>query len=402
MNLLTTSFRNFFSISSLYQGCKFFFFAASLLVFNVLLWTIAEGSYNAYLPLQDQGLVSVIHLPSGKVLQPIAVGNNPIKVVNHPSYTEVYVLNKGGDNTPGSVSIINTEKGIVLKTIQVGSSPDDMVISRKGSELYVANSGSHSITVIDTRSHTEKKLISMKIAPQYLGITPSGDKLYAVDPDSGSVGVINARSLKLIKTIKVGTGPAAPCINPHGHFIYIPNTQDGTMSVIDTTKDAVVHTVSLSRPNHLINIYMPSNGRAIYVPDLNTAYISVINPFTFNLENTIDAWVNGQNRAVIFSPDNTKAFALSYSQGSVLVIDTATGMTGQIINGDGSPLVGGSITPDKAYLVAIGTGRPGDLLLINLNSLSLETQISIGFTYYGSIAFGNFVSDSGMRSNETN
>ena len=64
--------------------------------------------------------VSVVNISSGKVVDEIVVGHDPVAIVYDYNNLEIYVVDQGSNQ----VTVINTQNDSIVATIEVGKSPD--------------------------------------------------------------------------------------------------------------------------------------------------------------------------------------------------------------------------------------------------------------------------------------
>jgi YVTN family beta-propeller protein len=133
--------------------------------------------------IANDGSVSVIDLPSGKLVQEIVVGLHPCGMALSPDKRYLAVANAGSD----TVSIIDTRNDSVLETISLrwqpkdlfGASPNALAFDKAGQNLYVCNGTQNAIAVVRFQpgSSTLAGLIPAGWYPGAITFDPKHDQL---------------------------------------------------------------------------------------------------------------------------------------------------------------------------------------------------------------------------------
>ncbi|KYG26564.1 YncE family protein [Alkalihalobacillus trypoxylicola] len=181
------------------------------------------------------------------------------------------------------IHIINALNYSVEETIEVGQSPTELSLDQDNQLLYVLNLNSHSLVIIDLENMSIKHEFDVIDRPSGLfiknnlvwvgGHGPYGDlnrHIYGYDIATG----------ELIEKIEVGLMPIAMYGDEQEDFIYILCHGDHILTKIDTTTNTLINTVSVGQnPN-----YLTSNNRSIYVTNLDSNTVSIIDKNTFTVE----------------------------------------------------------------------------------------------------------------------
>jgi len=207
--------------------------------------------------------VTVFDMNNNKVLNQIAVGQNPDAIIYEPFSKKIITCNGRSKN----LSIINPLTNTVTDSVDVGGKPETAASDDKG-KLFVNIEDKNEIVVVDTRTY--KILYHWSIAP---GDGPTG---LAMDKTSNRLFagcdkllmVIDAGNGKIIDQITIGEGCDGVVFDAVTKNIYTANGADGTLSVIHemssskfmllenipTKKSA--RTITLDNENHLV--YLPA------------------------------------------------------------------------------------------------------------------------------------------------
>lgn len=211
--------------------------------------------------------VQRVHLPTGKVLEEIAVGVAPFAIVLVPP-NRIYVSNWGGDMprdgdprafssgtevridprtsiaNHGSVSVLMRTGASwkQVKSIEVGLHPCGMVLSPDHRFLFVANACSDTVSVIDTTRDTVIETISCRPETRLpfgsgtnaLAINAAGTMLYAANGSNNCIAVVQLGAKcspaaaappasRVIGQIPTGWYPGAVLLTPDQQTLCVAN-----------------------------------------------------------------------------------------------------------------------------------------------------------------------------------
>jgi YVTN family beta-propeller protein len=110
--------------------------------------------------IANEGSVSVIHLPSGRLEKEIVAGIHACGMALAPDGRHLAVANAGGD----TVSVIDTRRDEVVETISLrwqpkdlfGASPNALVFDPSGRKLYVCNGTQNAVAVVNFKPGKSK------------------------------------------------------------------------------------------------------------------------------------------------------------------------------------------------------------------------------------------------------
>jgi len=136
---------------------------------------VTPGGTRVYVANNGNHTVSVIAVPSDRVIATVPVGLFPFGVAVHPDGTRVYVTSQCGvadacnSRTLGNVWVLDTATNTVIAAVQVGISPIGVAVTPDGTHIYVANNGSGTVSVIDTTSNSVVNEITVGSNPFAFG-----------------------------------------------------------------------------------------------------------------------------------------------------------------------------------------------------------------------------------------
>jgi YVTN family beta-propeller protein len=311
-----------------------------------------------------EATVSLVDLPSGKVLSTLPVGIGPHEVGISKDGRLALIANYG-DQRPGSsltvldvpgAKVVKTielgeyrrphgivwvddrhalvtaeqnrallevdvDAGKVLRTFPTGQEASHMVaVAPDGSRAYVANIGSGSMTAIDLREG--KKLGDVPTGKQAEGIdvTPDGKQVWVTNREADTVSVVDAATLKVIGTIDSPKFPIRAKATPDGKWVLVSNANSGDLSVISVGERKVAKRLPLASAGSTglggqgigdlqgsvpIGIVIEPGGRRAYVALANADRIVVLDLDAWKVAGSLTA--GKQPDGMGFSPLDVKA-----------------------------------------------------------------------------------------------
>ena len=267
-----------------------------------------------------------------RTLSPAVAGAKPL----------VYVPNSK-DNT---VTVIDQQTMKVTGTFPVGPEPQHIVPSYDLKTLYVASdlvSAFGSLTPIDPT--TGKPGPRIPIADPYnLYFTPDGKSAIVVAEELKRLDFYDPHTWKLQQSLPV---PSCAGVD------HLDFTADGTsflascefaarMIVVDTASKSLVRTIDLKQvPNGKPqDVKLSPDGKTFYVADMNANGVYLLDG---QAQGVTGFQPTGKHAHGLYvSRDSTKLYVTNRGEGSVSVIDLATGkpVTEWRIPGGGSPDMG--------------------------------------------------------------
>jgi DNA-binding beta-propeller fold protein YncE len=148
---------------------------------------LALGPAEAWLATANQtsDSVSLIELPSGKLLDEITVGARPAAIVTDPVEPRIFVTTAHD----GHLRLLRVEqqKLVIEASIDLGGEPHGIALSRDRASVYVALTATSQVAVVDLADRRLRTRIDVGRWPRYLTVSNDGKRL-AVGT-SGDLGV---------------------------------------------------------------------------------------------------------------------------------------------------------------------------------------------------------------------
>jgi YVTN family beta-propeller protein len=259
-----------------------------------------------YVAEQTANVVAVFDIAAARVKKVFSLPDSPGGLAISPDESHLYVT---GASPAGKVYVVDLPSGEIVNGIAVGHTPVSPIVSADGKILYVCNRFSNTVSVIDLAERKEAAVISVPREPVDAALTPDGKWLLVanllpagpanVDYVSASVSIIDTGSRKLVKDVLLPNGSAGVqgiCLSPDGRYAYAVHIRGhfqvvtvqlnrgwmntNVLSVIDVEKQSRVDTVVLDDRNlgaaNPWDIVCSGDGRYLVVSHAGTHELSVI------------------------------------------------------------------------------------------------------------------------------
>ena len=281
----------------------------------------------AYAPNALLNSVSLINTISNKVEQVITEGipehSSPLRVVQSPDKSLLYVANPGSNTIP----VISTATNKVLTAFAAGVNPTGMVISPDGSRLYVTGGTSNRLSVIDASTHAIVKTVTTGLNPIDMAISADGKKLYIINEGSNALQFYDTATNYFEYGLVTGTTPGSITISPDNRKLYITNYNSHDIAVVDIAGRFVAYKIDVATPAK--GIAISPDGSRLYVSNTTAKKVTVINTITNNILTTVDV---GDNPAgITINSDGSKVYVVNSLSAYISVIDAATNTATQQI-----------------------------------------------------------------------
>jgi YVTN family beta-propeller protein len=266
--------------------------------------TVSADGKRLFVVAQESNALLIVDTGRNKVINKIAVGNQPHTVELDKDGRKAYVSNQWSDN----VFIIDLSAGKVTDTLKTGNGPAGLALSADGKALYVVNSFSSDVSVIDLSSKEEINRITAGNNPTGIKLSPDGKFLYVTsrravivpygEPLISELTVINDSSRRISEYKKIESAYMMENIafTPHGDlgFVtlirpknYVPSIQveQGWMmthgfGIIEAGKEGKVTELLIDEPDSYYSdpfgIAITPDGKKAFISSSGADYISVI------------------------------------------------------------------------------------------------------------------------------
>ena len=199
------------------------------------------------------GDLTVIGIPSHKVLRRIDVGKYPDDVVVSPDGRTVYVNRINSAGVPqapnlgdtGEVIAISPVNDQVLWRVPVNGMPHHMTVTRDSRFLFVPLYNSFWVAVIDTQKHEVVDRIGVGNGSHGTRLSPDGKRLYVGSMMNDHISIIDVDTRKTIKRIPFLDGVRPFEMTRDEKWLFAQRSRLHGFDVVDLTVGKVVKTVSL-------------------------------------------------------------------------------------------------------------------------------------------------------------
>lgn len=284
-----------------------------------------------------EATVSLVDVPSGKVMATLPVGTGPHEVAISPDGRLALVANYGTGPQPGSsLTLIEVPAAKVVKTIELGEykrphgitflGQDRAIVTSEasknlievdveagkvtravptgqevshmvavapdGSRAFIANIGSGSMTAVDLKAGKKLSDIQTGAGAEGIAITPDGRQVWVTNREADTVTVLDASTLKVVKSFEAASFPIRAEATPDGKRILVSLAKSGDLAVFSTAGPALESRIKLEaaaasdqegrllagfgNSSVPIGIEIAPDGKRAYVAHANADQISVV------------------------------------------------------------------------------------------------------------------------------
>jgi len=257
-------------------------------------------------------------------ITPILVGIQPSGVAVRPDGAFAYVTN----TFDGTVSVVDTALNAEVDTVSIGSMarPHGIAVTPDGSQAYVANRLANTVSVIDLSSNVVSSTIPVAGRPTGVAINPNGTFAFVTKAANAQVAQIDIQVVppSVIRNIGVGDTPQGIAVRPGGRFVYVCNT-GGSVSVIDTLPNPPAVTATIPLSDVPIAIAFLRDGTRAYVARQSGGTVSAIDatsvpPSVINPPITVGMFPSG----VASTLAGDRVYVTNFSSHSLSIINPST------------------------------------------------------------------------------
>jgi len=197
------------------------------------LYVLAPGSPGV------AGQVTVVDLATDTVEGTVAVGDQPVEVVDDPVTGDAYVVNFGNNNqNHGLTDTITVLDGTTsLGTVSVGMDTTAVAADPTSGLVYALNAGDNTVSEISGTTVVQTLNISSSVGAKEAAVDSSG-RAYLV----GSSGVVVVDGASVLGTVSLPSSSEVSVVtNPVSGLAYVSQFNLEAVTVLDgTTNDGTV------------------------------------------------------------------------------------------------------------------------------------------------------------------
>ncbi|QSR88858.1 beta-propeller fold lactonase family protein [Methylacidiphilum caldifontis] len=199
----------------------------------------AEGK-TLFVADKSSGSVLVVDIDEGKIINTIALGQNPEFLRIHPLKKTLFVSyepdkNQSGSSNRAKIAQIDIHKEKILKEFLSGEETEAIEFSADGTKLLVSNEGENTIGIYDISSGKEIKRQSVQaigLRPRGLKRAPFGD-IYAVTFENSNKVALFDKDFSLIKEAPTASGPYGLAFDPSAKKLLVLAFRDRKLQVFE-------------------------------------------------------------------------------------------------------------------------------------------------------------------------
>ncbi|KAA0959345.1 YncE family protein [Pseudomonas sp. ANT_H12B] len=236
-------------------------------------WVTPRDNKRVFVSMPAAGEVAVIDSEQFKVIDSVAAGSNPVRVVLQPDERLLWVGNNAKTAEQSGVTVIDTQTLKPLKHLATGAGHHEITFSKDSRFAFVSNRDDGTVSIIDIASLTISKQLKTGSHPLSVAYSPLSQAVYVADGKDGTVTVIDTASLSVRRVIKVKQGLGPMGFSADGRFGIVLNTLENQASVIDAATDSLIHELNVSAEPYQV-VFTKAYA---YIRGLASAKVTMIN-----------------------------------------------------------------------------------------------------------------------------
>jgi YVTN family beta-propeller protein len=292
---------------------------------------------------------------------------------------KLYVTNSAGND----VTVIELPSHKVIGTIDVGPHPHGIDAPASQNVIYVSGEGKGELVVIDPFTDKVKKTIKIGKLPNQLAVTPDGKFVY-VPVDDGHWEVVDPAAGKIVKRIKTGGKPHNTLCSADGKRMYLaPMGDPHKVTIVDVAThepigeisfSSVVRPVAMSRDEK--RFYAQVDGLVgMEVADI--AARKMIHRVAAEL-NPAQQKVASRSHGIAIRPDQKQIWSCDVEHGLVQVFDRTVEPPKQIATIDmGGKVYWLTFTPD-GKICYVSVRSKNEVAAVDTETKKIITRIPAG------------------------
>ncbi|MCI2416447.1 Hsp70 family protein [Saccharopolyspora sp. K220] len=256
------------------------------------------------------------------------------------------------------------------------AAPRGIALTPDGRAAYVTSRNTSRVSVVDTAAGSVSTSLFQSVPPQFVAVTPDGRRAYvSAYPQTGPenlVFVLDVATNTVQTSIQVGKHPYTLTASTDGSEVWVPDHDSAQISIIDTTTNKVADTIEV-KPNPHSVAFTP-DGRTAYVANHDSNLVTVIDTATRSIEDEVAVPPSPHN--VAMSPDGRTVAVCSYDAASASTIDTKSRrVTGTIPVGTKPSSV--AYAPDGRHFYVVNEGS-NSLSVVDPKAERVTATVPVG------------------------
>ena len=277
-------------------------------------------------------------------------------------------------------TIVDVGSGATLATLPTGSGPHEVVITKDGSRAIVTDyggqSGGNSLTVIDVPGLRVEKTIELGrySRPHGIAFLP-GDSLVAVtSEDTRSVVVVRVEDGEIVRAVPTeAAGSHMLALVASGERVYTGNIGDNNVSELSLAQGK--HTGTFEAPTQPEAIGVTPDGSEVWVGSNDQGTVSVIDVATGNLEEALDGF--GWPYRILPTPDSRLVLIPDLRRDELRIVHRSSRQVLATISIPGAGPQGITLS-DDGQTAFLSLSQQGRVAIIDLERMEIVGYVEVG------------------------
>lgn len=288
-----------------------------------------------------EATVSLVGIPSGKVMATLPVGTGPHEVAISPDGRLALIANYGAQQAGSSLTLIDIPAAKVLKTIELGEYKRPHGITFVGKErALVTSEASKNLIEVDIEAGKVTRAIpTAQEVSHMVAVAPDGSRAFIANIGSGSMTAVDLKGGKKLSDVQTGAGAEGIAITPDGRQVWVTNREADTVTVLDASTLKVVK--SFEAASFPIRAEATPDGKRVLVSLAKSGDLAVFTTAGPALESRIkleaSAAADKDGRlmgdfgsssvpiGIEIAPDGKRAYVAHANADQISVVDLAAG-----------------------------------------------------------------------------
>ncbi|MGH9362793.1 MAG: YncE family protein, partial [Thermoanaerobaculia bacterium] len=205
--------------------------ARALALAAALLLPHPAGAATLLVGNKAEATVSLLDLPSGRVVATLPTGEGPHELAVSPDGKRALVANYGtGPRPGGTLTVIDVPAARVAKTIDLGGPRRPHGLAwLDGRRALVTAEGSKALLVVDVDAGgVVQEIPTGQEVSHMVAVAPDGSRGYVASIGSGTLTAIDLRERKVLAVVPTGKGAEGIDVTPDGREVWVTNREADT------------------------------------------------------------------------------------------------------------------------------------------------------------------------------
>ncbi len=269
------------------------------------------GNGMAYVCHINQDFVTVFDTKNNEPVGKIDCGKGSSTICFSPDGKFGYIANFMSND----VTVFDKRNNSIIATVTAGEHPQTVIPVQNGKYVFISHESNDGDWVLNTSDNTIFKKLDEGTGRLYL--VDNQSKIYQPQIFTPFLFVIDPNTFAITKRVNTGGRPLDMAFI-NDKYGYIANYDLNELTKIDIKADSVVGHVK--NTNHARGIAATSDGKLIFVTDVNDNKVNVVSAETDEVISSIDGFK--MPVAITITSDNKFAYVVNQGSASISVVDT--------------------------------------------------------------------------------